>query len=364
MVSRSAFWVVRSLVLLGITLGIAGLIKGLCISFVYLRPCIIFLVVVMPENSSAESGTSDSLVYPIRTVASITRVSVLRLRAWERRYGLIRPKRTGGGHRVYSRQDIDRIFRILELMESGVAIGQVKQALAAESASGRGRTQEMRPWAEYRARMATAVSQFDEDLLEDVYTEMASLYPIERITNDAFLPLLAEFGQRWRNVKGVVAQEHFLAVYLRNKFGARFHHRRRGGSGPKLIVACLPGELHDTGALLFSLAAHDKGFRLVLLGANMPVDELAHTATASQAAGIVLSGSVEPEPEWFAQAFTGFVVESAIPVFVGGPVSLLRHDDIARAGAVPVGCNISASLDVVAANLVALPGQSLGALQG
>ena len=60
------------------------------------------------------------------------------------------------------------------------------------------------------------------------------------------------------------------SLYPRNKFGARFHHRNRNNSGPKLLAACLPGEQHRDGGLLFVLATHEQGYRLVLLGADMP----------------------------------------------------------------------------------------------
>jgi hypothetical protein len=62
----------------------------------------------------------------------------------------------------------------------------------------------------------------------------------------------------------------FLSLYLSYKFGTRFHHRNRNNSEPKLLAACLPGEQHRVGGLLFVLATHEQGYRLVLLGADMP----------------------------------------------------------------------------------------------
>jgi len=48
--------------------------------------------------------------FPIRVVSSETGVNAITLRAWERRYGLITPKRTAKGHRLYTEQDI-RLIR-------------------------------------------------------------------------------------------------------------------------------------------------------------------------------------------------------------------------------------------------------------
>ena len=73
--------------------------------------------------------TTASGLYPIRTVAEITGINPVTLRAWERRYGLIKPQRTPKGHRLYSREHIAQLKRILELVDQGISIGQVKQIL-------------------------------------------------------------------------------------------------------------------------------------------------------------------------------------------------------------------------------------------
>jgi DNA-binding transcriptional MerR regulator/methylmalonyl-CoA mutase cobalamin-binding subunit len=284
-------------------------------------------------------------IYPIRTVSSLTGVNAITLRAWERRYGLVKPVRTDGGHRIYTREDIDRLHRIVALIGSGVAIGQVRRALEAgtgERSAGGG------PWTGYRARMTSAIAQFDEQRLEDIYEEMLSLYPSERVTRDALLPLLEELGRRWLGNRGGIAEEHFFAVYLRNKLGARFHHRSRAAAGPKLLAACLPGEHHEAGLLLFALAAHDQGYRPVLLGADMPLGEIAYAAQRSQADAIVLSGSIDPAPGILEQDLAALVREAVVPVLVGGSTSVRRRDAVVASGALPLGSNIPAGLDHIA----------------
>lgn len=75
---------------------------------------------------------SDGL-FPIRHVCAETGINPVTLRAWERRYGLIRPLRTPKGHRLYSAQDIARIHRILALLGEGVAVSQVGRVLEHEA---------------------------------------------------------------------------------------------------------------------------------------------------------------------------------------------------------------------------------------
>ena len=64
--------------------------------------------------------------YTIRIVSSETGVNAITLRAWERRYGLITPKRTAKGHRLYTEQDIRLIRQVVALLNRGIPISQAQ----------------------------------------------------------------------------------------------------------------------------------------------------------------------------------------------------------------------------------------------
>nr|WP_086937443.1 MerR family transcriptional regulator [Thaumasiovibrio occultus] len=71
----------------------------------------------------------SKLYYSIGEVAEIVGVNSVTLRAWQRRYGLLKPLRTEKGHRLYSQEDIDTIHAINKWLEKGVAISKVKALL-------------------------------------------------------------------------------------------------------------------------------------------------------------------------------------------------------------------------------------------
>lgn len=296
-------------------------------------------------NPSAETTriSHSSEAYPIRTVSTITGVNPVTLRAWERRYGLIKPKRTAKGHRLYTREDIELINQVVTLLDKGLAISQVRTALRGRGKPEGPATEHVEPWQRYRERIIAAVTRFDENIIEEAYNDALSLYPVDIVTRQLLLPLLKELGDRWESTEGSVAEEHFFGVYLRNKLGARFHHRSRNTSGPRLLLACMPGELHEIGLLLLALSAHDRGYRLVLLGPNMPLGELSLAARRSSSDAIVLSGSIEPT----AQArhdLAALVAATALPVFVGGVTSVRHADALSDAGVIPLGDDIQQGL--------------------
>src|SRR3954468_1217344 len=57
----------------------------------------------------------------IGEVARRSGVSPELLRAWERRYGLLRPHRSPGGFRLYSDADVARVRRMRELLAHGLS---------------------------------------------------------------------------------------------------------------------------------------------------------------------------------------------------------------------------------------------------
>lgn len=299
-----------------------------------------------------DSGEETIAQYPIRTVSTLTGVNPVTLRAWERRYGLIKPARTPKGHRLYSQRQIERIQRTLELLQQGISIGQVRQFIEpAERGPAVGEIEPPDPWQQYSERMWRAIERFDDAALDRVYHEVLSLYPVDLATNRLIVPLVRKLGEAWCKSEAGIAQEHFFMVFLRNELGARFHHLSRWPDGPRLLLACIPGEFHEIGMLLFGLAALAQGYRILLLGANMPLEELPVVAHKADVAAVVLSASMRPPRRFFERELPPLVDRIVVPVFVGGNGSELRREEIAACGATALGGDHSRALGLLREHL-------------
>jgi DNA-binding transcriptional MerR regulator len=272
-------------------------------------------------------------------VCALTGFNPVTLRAWERRYGLIKPVRTPGGHRMYTQEQVDQINRALAMLERGTSIGSAARTLRGGTAPA-----SLDVWAALRTRIIASIARFDEAALEAIYESALALQPIEAVTRKLLVPVLEELGRRWERAEGRVAEEHFFTTYTRNKLGARLHHRRRTTSRLRLLCACVPGEQHELGLLLFALAAHDNDVGCVVLGPDMPMEELAIVCARARCDGIVLSMSMEPQSGWLEQALPQLVAKVRKPVYVGGRSSAAHGDAIARAAAVAIGADISNGL--------------------
>jgi DNA-binding transcriptional MerR regulator/methylmalonyl-CoA mutase cobalamin-binding subunit len=255
------------------------------------------------------------------------------------------PTRTPKGHRIYTQNDIELINRIVGLLDRGISIGQASHSLGKKTVEpAASRQEQASPWLVYQERAIDAVVRFDEIHLDSIYNQALALYPIDIVTERLLIPVLITLGKRWESSEGSIAEEHFFGAFMRNKLGARFHHRHKKTSGKKLLVCCLPDEHHEIGVMLFSLAAHDHGYRIVYLGPNMPLQELATTARRAGCDGIVLSGSVTPQQALLARELPRLVNATECPVFMGGASSVHCSDAIGQAGALPLGTDIRTSM--------------------
>lgn len=71
----------------------------------------------MSDENTSKDKESRIPIYSINAVSDITGVPATALRFWENRFGIIKPTRTEGGHRLFSREDIDRIKWVKDKME-------------------------------------------------------------------------------------------------------------------------------------------------------------------------------------------------------------------------------------------------------
>jgi len=229
------------------------------------------------------------------------------LRAWERRYGLLRPTRSQGGFRLYTGADEERIRRMKEYLARGVAAAEAAR-LAADAETPRSGTDTTTPAIpapettaaappplQAAAReLAGALDRFDEEQAHAVLDRLLAAYRIETILRDLLVPYLHDLGERWAGGEVSVAQEHFASNLLRG----RLLGLARGwgqGHGPTAVLACLPGEQHDLGLIAFGITLYRRGWRIIYLGPDTPIATIGQATDSIAPDLVVLAGTV-PEP--------------------------------------------------------------------
>jgi MerR family transcriptional regulator, light-induced transcriptional regulator len=210
------------------------------------------------------------------------------LRAWERRYGVLRPTRSEGGFRLYSTADEERVRRMLALQQEGLSPAVAARTAAA--ADDRASAASAVPAEALRQALADALDRFDEGAANRAFDRALGMLTLDTLLRQIVLEYLADLGERWSAGLASVAQEHFATNVLRGRLLGLARDWGQGG-GPLALLACPPGELHDLGLICFGLALRAHGWRIAFLGADTPVDTLRHTAETLHPDLVVLTAT-------------------------------------------------------------------------
>lgn len=232
------------------------------------------------------SETAAALVR-IGELSRRTGVTPELLRMWERRYGLVDPRRTEGGFRLYSPADEERVRR----MQKGIADGLPASLAAQLIGTGPERGDQVALGgspAEIVRELTIALDRFDEAAANAALDRTLAVFALRTTLDAIVLPYLQDLGARWEHGKISIAQEHFATSILRG----RLLGLARGwgtGAGPRALLACPPGELHDLGLICFGLMLREHGWRIVLLGPNTPIATIREAADALAPQIVVIS---------------------------------------------------------------------------
>jgi DNA-binding transcriptional MerR regulator len=210
------------------------------------------------------------------------------LRAWERRYELLRPTRTPGGLRLYSFEDLERVQAMQRHLAEGLAAAQAA-SLALASPPPEAGAPPLAPDVA-QTELGAALEGFDEPAAQAVLDRLLSAATVEVVLAEVLLPYLRDLGERWERDEISVAQEHFASNVIRGRLLGLARGWGRG-VGPVALLACLPGEQHDLGLLAFGLALRAHGWRIAYLGSDTPLDTLERAAEAIEPALLVVSAT-------------------------------------------------------------------------
>jgi MerR family transcriptional regulator, light-induced transcriptional regulator len=233
--------------------------------------------------------------YPIRAVSRLTGIGIDTLRAWERRYGAVTPKRGERG-RVYSEADVRRLRLLREAVARGHAIGGIARlddrelealtSMAAEPLPARAVMAP--PYHIDRTALTDAAGRFDSAAINQEISRLAvALRPLE-LLRDVIMPVLADTGDAWHAGRAGVAHEHFVSAIMHSVLGSFLRLYARTEAPVRVLLATPSGERHEFGTLGAAMLAASGGLDAVYLGPDLPADDIVKSATATETDVVIL----------------------------------------------------------------------------
>lgn len=246
--------------------------------------------------------------HPMRVVTRRTGLSADLLRAWERRYEVVKPSRSNGGHRIYSDADIERLRLLYRATLGGRNIGQVadlpntvlaelvrRDAAADGVAERAGEAAQRAIGDEWRvarddlgACLRTA-ERLDATALEARLRHAAVVLPAAAFCDMLAVPLLERMGTRWREGTLRPVHGHLVSVAMRRVLESLIRSATLPLATPNLVVATPAGQVHEFGALLVAMTAAAEGWRVTYLGPGLPAEDIAEAAMRTRARAVALS---------------------------------------------------------------------------
>ncbi|MEO8201291.1 MAG: cobalamin B12-binding domain-containing protein [Gemmatimonadota bacterium] len=207
--------------------------------------------------------------YEIKQVAELTGLETSRLRAWERRYQIVRPERLANGYRVYTSEQVALLRAYARLISAGARIGSLVkrpwQDVIVEAEMGRKDDLLHGPLIE-------AAMALDRPRLENLVHFQLRQLGARRFAEDVVVPFAQAVGDLWAlGLLPVVAEHMASEVVVHALKGAL---RAPRADGPLVVGATLPGERHEWGILTTLTVVQDLGWRVYYLGADLPLVDL------------------------------------------------------------------------------------------
>ena len=248
----------------------------------------------------------------IGALSNATGVPANTLRTWQRRYGFPAAARTDGGQRVYAPECVEQVRLVARGIELGHRPAHLVVAPLADLRALCGGATEPGAASGPRPAPATAsplsivptpsppggvdawlgfVAALDGESLDRAFrAELA------RAGLDAFLdrwagPFLEAVGVAWATGRLQPFQEHFAAERLREFLVACWRPMAESNVGPVAILTTVPGERHGLGLHIAACSAAAAGWRIIFLGVETPLPDIAACVAQAGAAAVLVSVS-------------------------------------------------------------------------
>ena len=223
-------------------------------------------------------------------LSEATGVSIDALRVWERRYGRPTPQRLASGHRRYDASQLRLVRGVVE----GLARGwRLKDLMSADEAQLLALLDAPDPRAEgwEPRRLLDLAREWKADEILAALRDSHERLGARSFADLRLAPLFRSVGAAWAAGRVAPRHEHFLSELVGDLLRSLRLQAEFPVEAPVLVLATLHGEQHALGLQLAAFVAAARGVRPLLLGASLPMEEVAAAVRESRARGLAVGVS-------------------------------------------------------------------------
>jgi MerR family transcriptional regulator, light-induced transcriptional regulator len=220
--------------------------------------------------------------FTIKDIENLTGVKAHTIRIWEQRYSFLKPQRTGTNIRYYSNDELKTILNIALLNKFGFKISHIDKMNADEINDN---LVSLSPHHGEQERIVNELISnmvdLDLDAFEEILDKQIELKGVDQVINEIVFPFLEKIGILWLTNNINPAQEHLVTNIIRQKLLVAIETTVSQIKSNKKALLFLPeGEFHELGLLYVHFLLKNNGVKVLYLGADVPLDDLAFIVQA------------------------------------------------------------------------------------
>lgn len=215
--------------------------------------------------------------FSINDLEKLSGIKAHTIRIWEKRYGIIEPKRTDTNIRYYHNCDLKKILNISTLNKHGFKISNIAKIDDAEINE---KIMEIAgTHGDYDTminNLVVSMIEMSEDVFEHTLNTAILKLGFEKCVTHVLYPFLEKVGVLWLIDNINPAQEHFITNLVRQKIIIAIDGQAKPtAQDAKTFLLFLPeNELHELGLLFYSFILKKNGFKVIYLGQSVPFDDV------------------------------------------------------------------------------------------
>ncbi len=215
--------------------------------------------------------------FTIKDLENLTGIKIPTLRIWEKRYEILKPKRTETGIRTYSIEEVTYLLNIVFLNKNGWKISKIAKLSEKEiqytvkTIDSKNQTYPIEI-----EEFIISMLAFNQIQFNATYKALLSEYSFDVIYESYFFPLLLKIGVLWQTNTIDIIHEHFISSQILQKLiynieqisGLQTH------TGKTYILFLPSNEIHEIGLRYVQYKLLKTQKQTLYLGNHTELDQL------------------------------------------------------------------------------------------
>ncbi len=275
---------------------------------------------------------SIKIDFTIKDLENISGIKAHTIRIWEKRYSLLKPKRTETNIRYYSNEHLQKLLNIVLLNNNQFKISKIAK-MSNEEIILQSRELAFNIAINDEAINAfkVAMFQFDKVLFNNTYHKLLHKKSFREVFKDVFIPFLEQIGLLWQTDTLLPAHEHFISNLIEQKIQLNTEKLQYNIENlNKTYVLFLPeNEIHELGILYLNYELVLRGFHTIYLGQSLPLSNLNYFSESDMEICFITSLTIQPYDDKIESYFNeikDLMVDSKDSFFITGKkVDKIKH---------------------------------------